>query len=404
MKVSEALRDEGLQPYYRKKFHEIAIKAGIADLDLEKDWKLIKRQLQGTSSFNPAALLGSIWGAYRQAPYWPFAVCLNLVLIGACIALKLPVWAMNLNVLGIMYIGFGNSLLFIKYLRARIRLSSMALVHEHMQPNPWLGFLAGLLAIGVLSAAIIVDLRRQLDLQDQAAVIKAPSSDTGAAPTLVDALTEIIPSDSAPSSPTTQAHSIEAINGILFLRENGKLIQLTGDGGNEQAVVSPDGKLIAYIHVQEPIENEEGWTELRLYKMFPEGSEGNELRIPGPRDSEGQFINTASPSFSPDQKSIFAVVQTGVVSGEVYRFTLADSTWHGPLIDSNSVEILQSGAFKGYMLVDRHKYIDGGGSYEEFDLASPAGKTVYAIPGTRSDQVDEAARLNAIAQWKAKTS
>jgi len=202
VKVSEALEDAGLDPYYQRKFQQIVLKAGLTDLDLEKDWQLIKRQLKQTPSFNPAALLGSIWGAYRQAPYWQAAVALNLVAIAIALIFQAPAWfTVAITAPCAMYLSYGNSLLLLKYLRSRIRLSSLALVQEEMQPNGWAATLAATVAIAWLGAVFAVDLNRHMAPANIAG-FTVPENATAENPSegnWVDAPSQPDSSDSAPS-------------------------------------------------------------------------------------------------------------------------------------------------------------------------------------------------------------
>ena len=164
MKVSDAIAETGMGDYYRRKFADIVARSGLADLDLEKDWQLIRRQLRQTLSFNLASIFGSIWGAYRQAPYWQAAISLNVLSVALAIILKPPQWlTISINVFPAMYMWHGNSLLLVKYLRSRIRLSSLALVEEEMQPNGWAAALAAAVVVVLVGTAIGVDLSKRVN-------------------------------------------------------------------------------------------------------------------------------------------------------------------------------------------------------------------------------------------------
>jgi len=47
--------------------------------------------------------------------------------------------------------------------------------------------------------------------------------------------------------------------------------------------------------------------------------------------------------------------------------------------DAHSVEVIQSGEYRGDLAVMRHKYFIGGGSYDWYWLMTPDGKEVGPI-------------------------
>jgi hypothetical protein len=61
--------------------------------------------------------------------------------------------------------------------------------------------------------------------------------------------------------------------------------------------------------------------------------------------------------------------------------------------DGNSLELVPSGKYKGYLIVSEHKYHKEGGSYEDFWLVSPKGKAIKSL-GEEQEQVDAFIRAN----------
>ena len=49
------------------------------------------------------------------------------------------------------------------------------------------------------------------------------------------------------------------------------------------------------------------------------------------------------------------------------------------ITDGNSLYVIKKGKYSGYLIVNKHKYKDGGGSYDTYVLVSPKGNPVKEI-------------------------
>jgi len=90
--------------------------------------------------------------------------------------------------------------------------------------------------------------------------------------------------------------------------------------------------------------------------------------------------------FSPDGRLLYFQTGCGMVNGCLYRVNVNSGQSRLVSGNVNGAEVLQSGRYAGYLLVQAHQYCTGDdppcGSYEEIWLITPEGKTVYDIgPG-----------------------
>ncbi len=84
------------------------------------------------------------------------------------------------------------------------------------------------------------------------------------------------------------------------------------------------------------------------------------------------------PVFSTDSKRVFFQSALAVVTGAIAMVDLADLSkrFVGP---GNSLELIRCGEYRDHLIVQKHKYFLGGGSYDWYWLLSPDGKEIAPI-------------------------
>jgi len=166
-------------------------------------------------------------------------------------------------------------------------------------------------------------------------------------------------------------------------------MQLTTLGRDYQASLSPDRRRIAFVRrtsgktVQTPLGDTEA-TELWLVD-----SEGGhlELLVSGKQGDDPKTIlaDFSSPQFSPDGRRIYFMSTGWVTSGAVHVVDI-QSKRESFVSPGNTLEVIQKGKYRGYLIVQEHKYFFGAkvGSYDHYWLLTPNGKEIRHIGEERN--------------------
>jgi hypothetical protein len=96
---------------------------------------------------------------------------------------------------------------------------------------------------------------------------------------------------------------------------------------------------------------------------------------------------SAPPSvetWSLDGGYLYLLVNRYAVSGEIIQVRKSDGLTRD-VIDGNSLAVIRSGPYRGYLLVQRHRYRPEGGSYNPTFIVRPDGKELHQVPGTEAD-------------------
>jgi len=114
-------------------------------------------------------------------------------------------------------------------------------------------------------------------------------------------------------------------------------------------------------------------------ELLVSGKEGSD-----PKRSLADF---SSPQFSPDGQRIYFLSAGWVTSGAVHVVDI-QSRRESFVSPGNTLEVIQKGKYRGYLIVQEHKYFVGAkvGSYDDYWLLTPKGREISHIGGAREYQ------------------
>jgi dipeptidyl aminopeptidase/acylaminoacyl peptidase len=149
--------------------------------------------------------------------------------------------------------------------------------------------------------------------------------------------------------------------------------QLTSSGKDRQPALSPDGKYITFVR---EVENQA--TELWL--MDASGNNARAIVLNHEDDDIKKSLSELNnPLFALDSKAVYFQSAAWAVSGAIHIIDITSNKEHF-VTDGNSLELVPSGKYKGYLIVTKHKYYKKmDGSYEGFCLVSPKGKEIKSL-------------------------
>jgi dipeptidyl aminopeptidase/acylaminoacyl peptidase len=149
--------------------------------------------------------------------------------------------------------------------------------------------------------------------------------------------------------------------------------QLTSLGKDSQPALSPDGQTIAFVRT---VDNQA--TELWL--MDASGNNAHAIVLNHEdEDIKKSLSELNNPLFALDSKAVYFQSAAWAVSGAIHLIDLSTNKEHF-VTDGNSLELVPSGKYKGYLIVTKHKYYKKmDGSYEDFCLVSPKGKEIKSL-------------------------
>jgi hypothetical protein len=186
------------------------------------------------------------------------------------------------------------------------------------------------------------------------------------------------------------AASVEVKDGNVFFVQDGQQRQLTKSGRDDDPVLSPDGKWVAFTRVgnpefDEPQDCESGEKADELRRIRVDGS-GEELLYRGheythhAKDPEYAYYAICGFShkqFTLDGRYIFFLAPKWATSAALHRFDTLTKT---PAFVTNANDVIvlsdcKKAENRDSLVVQQHRYFLAGGSYDWYWLFDPTGKT-----------------------------
>ena len=203
---------------------------------------------------------------------------------------------------------------------------------------------------------------------------------------LIQAIQTPIQSFYPPS--VSQTRIVMLRHGDIYISDPHELRRVTTDGRCSSVVKSPDGKLIAFIHMDVPPGNEgdQGQTSLRIADLA--SGEVRQVLAPTPStEPERDMRSMDRPKWSLEGGFIYVESAAWATSSAIHQVNLATGRERF-VIDGWLNAIVRTGPYRGYLLVGRHQYRQGpgGGSFNPVYLVRPDGKVMFAIAGSADDE------------------
>jgi Tol biopolymer transport system component len=171
---------------------------------------------------------------------------------------------------------------------------------------------------------------------------------------------------------------------LYYHNDQGNVQQLTGSGKDSQPVLSPDGKQLVFIR---EAQNNELWI------MAVSGDNARPIVIGhNDEDVKKNLTELNNPLFALNGKAVYFLSAAWVTSNAIHKVDLTTNKQHF-VTDGNSLKLVPSGKYKGYLIVSKHKYHKDGGSYEDFWLVSPEGKAIKSL-GEEEERVNAFIKTN----------
>lgn len=159
--------------------------------------------------------------------------------------------------------------------------------------------------------------------------------------------------------------------GDLFYREGAQIRQLTMDTHNSDAVVSRDGKNIAYVHTI--------GEEAEIWMVDSDGHFPHCLvQSHADNDPKKNLAHFNTLMFSYDDRAIYFLSEAWVTSNAVHKYDLYTHK-QSYITDGNDITLLTKGKYAGYLVVNKHEYVQGGGSVDRDWILSPSDRKVRRL-------------------------
>ena len=181
---------------------------------------------------------------------------------------------------------------------------------------------------------------------------------------------------------STSAGTVSSVQGnIVYANDANVVMQLTNNGKDTDPELSPDGKQIVFVRDTPGIQADTPQGRLDVDELWLIGADGSNAHrvLRGHADDEPRrsVAGIGSPSFSPDGRVVYFMSAGWVTSSGIHAIGVDGGALHF-VTDGNSLEVIRSGKYRGYLIVNKHDYNDQG-AYDAFWLVSPSGQKIQNI-------------------------
>jgi hypothetical protein len=173
--------------------------------------------------------------------------------------------------------------------------------------------------------------------------------------------------------------------GNIYYSQGDKDIQLTSTNHDDAPILSPDKKLIAFIRTGHQIIpqkcrdfadiSSKYGNQIWIYNLANNTERllvDNNFSCNKPKE---RMVDPQQLNFSPNGKILYFVTSAWVVSGAAHAINVDGTNYHY-IQPANTLEVITSGDYRGYLALQQHRYFIGGGSYDWFWLFTPDGKEI----------------------------
>ena len=180
------------------------------------------------------------------------------------------------------------------------------------------------------------------------------------------------------------AELLEEEGNILLIMENGERRQITATGLDYDPCLSPHGKKIVFVRKRLKSGNEADVEGNDIWIIDTDGENEKKI-VEGRENSDKRMLSAGlhSPVFSSDGGRIYFMSRGRMITDAIHVVDLDDLSTQFVTF-GNSLKIIHQGEYKDHLIVSKHKYFIGGGSYDWYWLLTPDADEVGPIgPSTK---------------------
>jgi hypothetical protein len=178
-------------------------------------------------------------------------------------------------------------------------------------------------------------------------------------------------------------------NGNIFLRDmSGAEIQLSSSGHDSAPSLSPNGELVVFVCGTSDKTIDAGAGDVDATQLWIVDICSKKAKRVLNSKASGKMQEVLAgfsvPQFSQDSKSVYFLSAAWVTSCAVHLLDLTrqEEKFIAP---GNSLKVMREGQYQGYLIVNQHRYYEGGGSYDADYLLSPEGQEIKKIEDPSED-------------------
>ncbi|MDD2775153.1 MAG: hypothetical protein PHU06_04280 [Gallionella sp.] len=175
---------------------------------------------------------------------------------------------------------------------------------------------------------------------------------------------------------------------IFYVGDDGQSHQLTTSQNHTAAVLSPDGKRVAYVRLYQDPKRQFGDPDEKC-ELWLTDIEGKSPQLllqnkgeTGPVEERLAYFNHLK--FTPDGKSLYFLSAAWATSNAVHLIDLTTKQEHF-VTAGNSLDLITKGKYAGYLVLSLHKYYQRSGSYDHYWLVTPDGREIKVVAKTERE-------------------
>lgn len=172
---------------------------------------------------------------------------------------------------------------------------------------------------------------------------------------------------------------------IYYVGDDGTSKQLTFIHADSEPVLSPDGTKVVFGRMSQVKSEIDGELDREIWLSEITGKEVK-LLLATHDDAlpERTLTRINSWIFSADGKHLYFLSAAWAVSDALHVLNMVSGQEHY-ITDANDVRVIGKGKYASHLVVMKHKYFKGGGSYDHYWLITQAGVELKIVGEDKDD-------------------